>query len=132
MTNRKQAGRIRFARAARTRRPAAPQVLSIPETLPSRKPGVQDVRAGLRKQLIRVKNRPARFPPSAVWPIEMRADMTAALLDFETTRRLCKEIAAGTAPRPTAVRGTGTALEVVWFRDAVTAFVARRHREQES
>jgi hypothetical protein len=73
-------------------------------------------------------NRPARFPPTGVWPFELRADMVAALLDFETTRQLCKAIADGTAPRPGAIRGRGVELEVVWSREAIRVFVAARHR----
>jgi hypothetical protein len=87
---------------------------------------VQNVRAGLLKQTM--TNRPARFPPTGVWPFELRADMVAALLDFETTRQLCKAIADGTAPRPGAIRGRGVELEVVWSREAIRVFVAARHR----
>jgi hypothetical protein len=94
---------------------------------PSGKKGVQDLHAGLRKQPIRVVNRPARYPPTGIWPFELRADMVAALLDFETTRQLCRAIAAGSAPKPGSVRGGGSSLEVVWSLEAVRAFVLARH-----
>jgi hypothetical protein len=89
---------------------------------------VQDVRAGLKKQSIRITNRPAKFPPTSVWPLELRADMAAALLDFDTTRQLCKAILEGNAPRPSGVRGVGARAEPVWSFYAVKAFVAARHQ----
>lgn len=121
-------GRPCFRRQARMGPPATGVAFSVKPSSSDTTRNVQDVRAGLRKQNVRVKNRPARFPPAGVWPFELRADMVAALLDFDTTRQLCKAIADGTAPRPGAVRGHGTGLEVVWSRDAVRAFVAARHR----
>jgi hypothetical protein len=121
-------GRPHFRRQARMgHRPCDPAFSAEPGSADSAK-SVQDVRVGLRKQIVRVTNRPARFPPTGVWPFELRADMVAALLDFDTTRQLCKAIADGTAPRPGAVRGRGAELEVVWSREAVRAFVAARHR----
>lgn len=121
-------GRPHFQRQARMGPRATGVNFSVEPPRSGAAKNVQDVRAGLRKQNVRVKNRPARFPPTGVWPFELRADMVAALLDFDTTRQLCKAIADGTAPRPGAVRGHGTGLEVVWSRDAVRAFVAARHR----
>lgn len=119
-------GRPCFRRQARLRPQGSEAGFSVESTGAAK--SVQDVRAGLRKQYVRVTNRPARFPPTGVWPFELRADMVAALLDFDTTRQLCKAIANGMAPRPGAVRGQGAGLEVVWSRDAVRAFVAARHR----
>jgi hypothetical protein len=120
--------RPRFRRQARA--PHRPKddlfVAGAPEGSPSK--SVQDLPAGLRKRVIHVKNRPARFPPAGVWPLELRAEMVAALLDFDTTRQLCKAIATGTAPRPGAVRDDGMGSEVVWSFHAVRAFVAARHR----
>jgi hypothetical protein len=121
-------GRPCFRRQARAKRQADGSAFSVEPVAAESAKSVQDVRAGLRKQTIRVTNRPARFPPTGVWPLELRADMVAALLDFDTTRQLCKAIADGTAPRPGAVRGRGTELEVVWSREAVRDFVAARHR----
>jgi hypothetical protein len=88
---------------------------------------VQDLDAGSGRRVVRVTNRPARFPKNGLWPIELRADMLAALLDFETTRQLCKAIAAGAAPRPGAVREVGGSSELVWSLAAVRRFVAVRH-----
>ncbi|MFB9268027.1 hypothetical protein ACFFWD_33670 [Bradyrhizobium erythrophlei] len=121
-------GRPCFQRQARIGRQASGPAFSVCAAASGSAKGVQDVHAGLRKQTVRVTNRPARFPPSGAWPFELRADMVAALLDFDTTRQLCKAIADGTAPRPGAVRGRGARLEVVWSREAVRAFVVARHR----
>jgi hypothetical protein len=88
---------------------------------------VQDLNAGPGRRVVRITNRPARFPKNGMWPLELRADMLAALLDFETTRQLCKAIAAGTAPRPGALRTVGGLSELVWSLSAVRRFVALRH-----
>jgi hypothetical protein len=83
-------GPPRFRRQARAaRQPSGSAFSAEPLSADSAK-SVQDLRAGLRKQTVRVTNRPARFPPTGVWPFELRADMVAALLDFDTTRQLCK------------------------------------------
>jgi len=121
-------GPPRFRRHARIGRQAGGSAFSAEPVCADSAKSVQDLRAGLRKQTVRVTNRRARFPPTGVWPFELRADMVAALLDFDTTRQLCKAIADGTAPRPGAARGRGAELEVVWSREAVRAFVAARHR----
>lgn len=89
---------------------------------------VQDIYASLRKHTIHVTNRPARYPPTGVWPFELRADMVAALLDFETTRQLCAAIAADCAPRPGAVRKMGGQIDVVWSQESVREFIFARHR----
>jgi hypothetical protein len=49
-------------------------------------------------------SQPARYPGGAVWPAEMRADMTAAYLDFATSGKLQAAIARGEAPPPSAMR----------------------------
>ena len=67
------------------------------------------------------------YPTGSLWPIELRADMVAALLDFRTTHELCKALAAGEAPRPTATRIASSHAEPTWFRESVLAFVSRRH-----
>jgi hypothetical protein len=97
------------------------------QMLPGNRRSARMVRAGFRKQFVHVTNRPARFPPIPLWPVELRADMVAAMLDFRTTHELCKAIHAGDAPRPTSSRGKGRQLEVVWFRDDIAEFVSRRH-----
>ena len=117
----------RFQRLARMPR-KAPDPIFLETSHSTGKHDVQRLNVGLRKQAVRVTNRPARYPPHGVWPFELRADMVAALLDFETTRQLCRAIGEGNAPRPRAVRGTGASVEVVWSLDAVKAFVAARHR----
>jgi hypothetical protein len=118
--------RVRYPREARSARKKNSEFV-LAQQATTHRSGVQDVQAGLRKQVIRVVNRPARFPPAGAWPVEVRADMAAALLDFDTTRQLCKAIAAGTAPRPGAVRGSGKVAEVVWSTEAIRQFVACRH-----
>jgi hypothetical protein len=93
---------------------------------PKRTAGAQELKTPLRKSSVHVANKPPRFPPGA-WPLEMRADTVAALLDFSSTRELCKAIQRGEAPRPNATRGSGSTIEVVWFVRAVEDFVARRN-----
>ena len=94
---------------------------------PVRTKGAQELRAPFRRSPIHVPNRPPRFPAGA-WPIEMRADMAAAYLDFPSTRALCKSIARGEAPKPDSTRGAGAALEVVWFTKSIDEFVAHRRK----
>jgi hypothetical protein len=67
----------------------------------------------------------ARYPDR--WPAEMRVDVLAALLDFETTGLLWKAIARGEAPRPTAYRIRHNRREPIWALELCLAFVARRH-----
>lgn len=117
--------RIRFRRLSRMPR-ESPGTLFAASSSVGRK-AVQDLTAGVRRQTVRVVNRPARHPTGGTWPLELRADMVAALLDFGTTRELCKAVAAGTAPRPGAVRESGASREVVWSLEAVKQFVAARH-----
>lgn len=92
---------------------------------PKRNTGAQELRAPFRRTPIHVRNRPPRFPPGA-WPIEMRADMTAAYLDFPSTRELCKAVARGEAPKPDSTRGAGAELEVIWSTRSIDEFVSRR------
>lgn len=62
---------------------------------------------------------PARFPPFGAWPVEMRADMTAAYLDYRDTAELKRAIVRGDAPPPTSLRGTGRAREPIWARQSL-------------
>jgi len=70
---------------------------------------------------------PARYPPNGAWPLEMRADMVAALLSFDTTGQLFAAIARSEAPRPTATRLRNGKCEPVWALDACRKHVANRH-----
>lgn len=70
---------------------------------------------------------PARYPPFGAWPIEMPADIAAALLGFETTGKLYKAIERKEAPRPTATRLNDGRRIPVWSLDACRKFVANRH-----
>lgn len=70
---------------------------------------------------------PARHPPNGAWPAEMRADMAAAFLDYETTGQLSAAVLRGEAPRPTWTRLRNGRREPVWARDALEAHVANRH-----
>ena len=88
----------------------------------------QMVKTPMRATSVHVPNRPAKFPPA--WPYEMRAETTAAFLDFRTTRELCKAIAKGEAPAPTAVRKAGGSLEAIWLAAAVKHFVESRNHFQ--
>ena len=85
-------------------------------------------RAGFHQFPVRIINRPARYPPEGQWPIEMRADMAAALLDFRTTHELSKALAAGEAPPPSATRNGSGQAEPVWFHEFVVEFVRARHK----
>jgi len=72
---------------------------------------------------------PARYPDDRGehWPLEMPADMAAALLGFETTGKLLQAIARNEAPRPTATRLRDGKRVPVWALDACRKFVANRH-----
>jgi hypothetical protein len=85
----------------------------------------QMVKTPMRATSVHVPNRPAKFPPA--WPSEMRAETTAAFLDFQTTRELCKAIAKGEAPAPTTVRRASGSLEAIWLAAAVKQFVESRN-----
>jgi hypothetical protein len=73
---------------------------------------------------IYVKNVKARYPNGPTWPVQMRADMTAAYLDYDNTKDLCAAIADGHAPPPGALRRRGRTTEVVWFKGILDSFVA--------
>lgn len=123
----------RFVRAARQKRDGANDIevniVDAGKRFPLR---AHDTLLTSASRNVRVTNRPARFPPTGVWPLEMRADMVAALLDFKTTHQLCAAIAANCAPRPTALRITGNNRELVWSREAVAHFVNQRHLLQQA
>lgn len=68
-----------------------------------------------------------RVPIAGTWPLEMRADVLAALLDFPDTDALVDAILRSEAPRPTVMRRAGTKSEPVWSLSAVQAFLERRH-----
>jgi hypothetical protein len=63
----------------------------------------------------------------SAWPAEMRADLTAAFLDYPTTGKLIAAIRRGEAPPPTATRLFNGRKVPVWSRAACEVFVARRH-----
>jgi hypothetical protein len=71
------------------------------------------------------RSRPARFLPT--WPAEMRADVAAAFLDFETTGQMFKAMLRNEAPRPTSSRMRDGRREPLWSLDALRAYVAHRH-----
>jgi hypothetical protein len=61
------------------------------------------------------RNLPARYPPGP-WPVQMRADMAAAFLDFENTSELAAAVKRGEVPPPSALRKKGKKSEPVWSR----------------
>lgn len=70
----------------------------------------------------------ARYPDHGSWPLELPADMTAALLGYRTTGELYKAVARKDAPRATASRLTRNGRrEPVWALDICRAHIARRH-----
>jgi hypothetical protein len=46
----------------------------------------------------------------------MRADMTAAYLDYRDVTELCRAVARGEAPPPSDLYGTGRKREPVWWK----------------
>jgi len=70
---------------------------------------------------------PARHPPHGAWPAEMRADIAAAFLDYETTGQLYAAVLRGEAPRPTGERQRKGRREPTWALAALKAHVANRH-----
>jgi hypothetical protein len=70
---------------------------------------------------------PARHPPNGAWPAEMRADMAAAFLDYESTGKFRHAIMRGEAPRPTATRLRNGRHEPMWALDVLRNHVAKRH-----
>lgn len=67
---------------------------------------------------------PARYPPTGVWPAEMRADMAAAYYDFRDTAELQRAVARGEAPAPSSLRGSGRHREPIWTRVALDRHIA--------
>jgi hypothetical protein len=71
---------------------------------------------------------PARYPPSGgAWPLELRADLAAAFLDYPDTRSFFAAVMRGEAPRPTGLRSKGKGREPIWARPVMERFVAQRH-----
>ncbi|SIO47897.1 hypothetical protein SAMN05443247_06016 [Bradyrhizobium erythrophlei] len=71
-----------------------------------------------------VKNVAARYPSGPTWPVQMRADMAAAYLDYDNTKDLCAAIASGYVPFPGALRHRGRITEPVWYKGVLDTFVA--------
>lgn len=67
---------------------------------------------------------PARYPPTGLWPGQMRADMTAAYLDYRDTAELAAAVARREAPPPSVLRGKGRKREPVWSRDDLDRHIA--------
>jgi hypothetical protein len=111
--------RYLFSRAARsgTIRAANP----VPET--AEKLPRHRMRFSTPERSVSVKTEAARYPEGPTWPLQMRADMTAAILDFRTTKELCHAIANGQAPYPTAFRLKGGKWEAIWSTENVREFV---------
>jgi hypothetical protein len=83
--------------------------------------------AARRERLPDRRSRPARHPPHGAWPAEMRADVAAAFLDYETTGQLYAAVLRGEAPRPTGERLRNGRREPTWALDQLKAHVANRH-----
>ena len=67
---------------------------------------------------------PARYPPVGAWPALMRADMTAAYLDYRDTGELERAMGRGEAPPPIAYHGIGRARQPVWSKAVIDDFAA--------
>lgn len=66
---------------------------------------------------------PARCPYGP-WPMQMRADMVAAYMDYRDTAELAAAIKRGEAPPPTSLRRRGRQTEPVWSRIALDRYIA--------
>ena len=67
--------------------------------------------------------RPARYPPTGVWPAQMRADMAAAYLDFSNTAEFDAAIKRGDGPPPSSLRGKGRKREPIWSRYELDRYI---------
>jgi len=66
---------------------------------------------------------PARYPPTGAWPAIMRADMTAAYLDYRDTSELARGVNRGEAPTPIGHHGIGRAREPIWSKTSIDNFI---------
>jgi len=66
---------------------------------------------------------PARYPPTGAWPAIMRADMTAAYLDYRDTSELARGVNRGEAPPPIGHHGIGRAREPIWSKASIDNFI---------
>jgi len=111
-----------FTRAARTKNIDNVPLVGASERLVRR--GSRSVlRTATSDKYLPVKTQEARYPRGSAWPLQMRADMVAAYLDFDGTRDLCEAIKNGNAPLPTAARVIRKKLEAVWHKNAIDKFV---------
>jgi hypothetical protein len=67
---------------------------------------------------------PARYPPVGTWPALMRADMTAAYLDYRDTGELARAVRRGEAPPPIGYHGIGRARQPVWSKAVIDSLTA--------
>jgi hypothetical protein len=79
------------------------------------------------RQVRAPRSRAARHPPHGAWPAEMRAEVAAAFLDYDTTGQLHAAVLRGDAPRPTGERLRNGRREPTWALDNLKAHVANRH-----
>lgn len=91
----------------------------------------QSAAGNARKIKSRRTPQPARYPPTGVWPAQMRADMVAAYMDFRDTSELKRAICRGHAPPPSALRGAGRNKEPVWDRQCLDRYLAPRNQLRE-
>jgi hypothetical protein len=117
-----------FVRAARSK--------TLPDDALFLVPAGQGQRASRRKlqavasdRQVHVKNVVARYPGGPIWPLQMRADMVAAYLDFVDTKDLCAAITGGEAPPPTTTRTKGKTVELIWHKEFVDRFISAKVSE---
>src|SRR4051812_16346425 len=72
----------------------------------------------------RSTDRSVRYPPNGIWPGQMRADLTAAYLDYRDTKELAAAVRRREAPAPDALRGKGRKREPVWSLTSLERFIA--------
>jgi hypothetical protein len=61
----------------------------------------------------------------------MRADMTAAYLDYKDTDELAVAISRGDAPAPSSLRGKGRKREPVWNKDTLDCYLVPRKSQDD-
>jgi hypothetical protein len=115
--------RFVFTRAARSTNPPA-QTTSGAAVVSAKDAAGNRMRFSTAARQVIVKNESARYPGGSAWPLQMRADMAAAALDFGTTKELCYAIANGHAPFPTSFRLKGRKWEAIWAIEIVREFVS--------
>jgi hypothetical protein len=117
-----------FVRASRLKRRPDDTLFLVPASQGQRA-SRRKLRAVVSDRQVHVKNMDARYPGGPIWPLQMRADMVAAYLDFVDTKDLCVAITSGEAPPPTTTRTKGKKVELIWHKEFVDRFISAKVSE---